>query len=267
MNNEKEFEDHGADLATSEAKPVKEVSEKTEEKEKKELPWLLETLLIILCVLCVVGLVQTFIGRQYVIPSGSMEPTLHGCDGCTNDRIFTEKISYYGDKSPEPGDVVVFKGTDDWNRNYQSPRSSNEVIHKIQDVLSYVSLTPPDENTLVKRVVATGGQTVSCKEGDPAVMVDGKPINQDYVMDPPTYKVDEKTGSYACGGAYFGPVTVPEGNIWVMGDNRTASADSRYHMQDQYQGTIPVENVRGKVMFVFFPFNHIGGVDDPDIQA
>ena len=89
MNNEKEFEDHGADVATSEAKPVEEVSEKKEKKEKKELPWLLETLLIILCVLCVVGLVQTFIGRQYVIPSGSMEPTLHGCDGCTNDRIFT----------------------------------------------------------------------------------------------------------------------------------------------------------------------------------
>lgn len=236
-------------------------------KDSKQMPWYLETVIVVVCVLAVVGVFQNFVGRQYVIPSGSMEPTLHGCTGCNNDRIFTEKISYFGDKEPEPGDVVVFKGTEDWDTNWVSPRSDNPVIHRIQDALSYVSLTPPDENTLVKRVVATGGQTVSCQEGDPAVMVDGEPIEQDYVQDPPTYRVDETTGSYACGGAYFGPVTVPEGNIWVMGDNRTASADSRYHMQDEYQGTIPVENVRGKVMFVFFPFNRIGGVDDPDIQS
>ncbi|APT87102.1 MULTISPECIES: signal peptidase I [Corynebacterium] len=236
-------------------------------KEKKQLPWLVETFLVVAAVLVVVGLFQNFIGRQYVIPSGSMEPTLHGCTGCTNDRIFTEKISYYGDKSPRPGDVVVFKGTEDWNTAYRSPRSENPVIHGIQDALSFVSLAPPDENNLVKRVVATGGQVVSCQAGDPAVMVDGKPINQDYVMNPPTYPVDPSTGSQSCGGAYFGPITVPEGNIWVMGDNRTASADSRYHMQDEYQGTIPVANVRGKVMFVFYPFNRIGGVDDPDIQA
>lgn len=237
-----------------------------EATKKKEMPWLLETLLVVATVLVIVGLFQNFIGRQYVIPSGSMEPTLHGCEGCTNDRIFTEKISYYGNGEPEPGDVVVFKGTEDWNSSYVSPRSSNPVIHGVQDALSFVSLAPPDENTLVKRVVATGGQTVSCQEGDPAVMVDGKPIEQDYVQDPPTYPVDESTGSEACGGPYFGPVEVPEDNIWVMGDNRTASADSRYHMTDKFHGTVPVENVRGKVKFVFWPFTRIGGVDDPDIQ-
>lgn len=236
------------------------------EQEKKQLPWLVETALIVVGVLLVVGVVQTFIGRQYVIPSASMEPTLHGCEGCTNDRIFTEKISYYGDKSPEPGDVIVFEGTDSWNTNYQSPRSDNSVIAAIQEALSFVSLAPPDENTLVKRVIATGGQTVSCQAGDPAVMVDGKPIDQSYVMDPPTYPVDENSGSEACGGPYFGPVTVPEGNYFMMGDNRTNSADSRYHLDDPYHGTIPDENVRGKVAFVFFPFQRLGGVDDPGIQ-
>ena len=103
---------------------------------KKDMPWLLETLLVVATVLVIVGLFQNFIGRQYVIPSGSMEPTLHGCEGCTNDRIFTEKISYYGDGEPEPGDVVVFKGTEDWNSSYVSPRSSNPVIHGVQDALS-----------------------------------------------------------------------------------------------------------------------------------
>ena len=244
-----------------------ETCSKNEKKQKKQLPWLVETLLIVVAVLAVVGLVQNTIGRQYVIPSASMEPTLHGCQGCTGDRIFVEKVSYYGDKHPEPGDVVVFKGTDSWNGAYTSPRSDNPTIHKIQDALSYVSLTPPDENTLVKRVIATGGQTVSCQAGDPAVMVDGKPIDQSYIQNPPTYPVDESNGSEECGGPYFGPVTVPEGNYWVMGDNRTNSLDSRFHMQDQYQGTIPEENIRGKVAFIFFPFTRIGGVDAIDIQG
>ncbi len=227
----------------------------------------METLLIFVVVLMVVGLMQTFVGRQYVIPSASMEPTLHGCEGCTGDRIFVEKLSYRGDKSPQPGDVIVFEGTESWNASYVSPRSSNPVVAKIQDGLSFVSLAPPDENTLVKRVIATGGQTVSCQEGDPAIMVDGKPINQDYVLDPPTYPVNDLVGSQACGGPYFGPVTIPAGNVFVMGDNRTNSLDSRYHMDDEFLGSIPEENVRGKVAFIFFPFSRIGGVDDPDIQA
>lgn len=236
-------------------------------KQKRQLPWLVETALIVVGVLLVVGVFQNVVGRQYVIPSASMEPTLHGCDGCTGDRIFVEKISYWGDKSPQPGDVIVFEGTESWNTTYQSPRSDNPTIKAIQDALSFVSLAPPDENTLVKRVIATGGQTVSCQAGDTAVMVDGQPIDQSYVQQPPTYPVDPATGSEACGGPYFGPITVPEGNYFMMGDNRTNSLDSRYHVADPYQGTIPEENVRGKVAFVFFPFNRIGGVDDPDIQG
>lgn len=238
-----------------------------EKPAKKQLPWLVETFLIIAAVLVVVGLFQNIVGRQYVIPSGSMEPTLHGCEGCTGDRIFVEKVSYYGDKHPEPGDVVVFEGTESWNSAYVSPRSSNPTIKAIQDALSFVSLAPPDENTLVKRVIATGGQTVSCQPGDPAVMVDGKPIDQSYVMNPPTYPVNDAIGSEACGGPYFGPITVPEGNYFMMGDNRTNSLDSRFHMEDQYLGTIPEDHIRGKVAFVFFPFNRIGGVDALDIQG
>lgn len=248
------------------AATIDRVKDNNAESGKKQLPWIFETLLIVGVVLAIVGVLQAFVGRQYVIPSSSMEPTLYGCEGCTNDRILTEKISYYG-SDPEPGDVIVFEGTESWNTGWDSPRSDNEFLAGVQEALSYVSLAPPNENNLVKRVVATGGQTVQCQEGDPAVMVDGSPIDQSYVQNPPTYPVDPATGSEACGGDYFGPITVPDDNLFVMGDNRTNSADSRAHSYDEYQGTIPMDNVRGKVALVFYPFSRIGGVDDPEIQG
>lgn len=232
--------------------------------EKQNLPWYVEIPVVVVLTLVIMFVLQTFIGRLYVIPSASMEPTLHGEDG-SGDRIFVEKVSYYF-SDPEPGDVIVFAGTDSWNTGFSSNRSSNPAIRGLQEVGSWVGLVPKDENTLVKRIIATGGQTVSCQAGDPAVMVDGKPIDQSYILQPNFYPVDEETGSDACGGPYFGPVTVPEGHYFMMGDNRTNSLDSRYHLGDQFQGTIPEENIRGKVQAVVFPLNRLQGVSDLDIQ-
>lgn len=233
--------------------------------EKKSAPWYIEIPVVILVTLLAIFLIQTFVGRVYMIPSQSMEPTLHGCEGCTGDRIFVDKVSYrFSD--PEPGDVVVFKGTDSWNSGFISQPSTNDVVRTLQNLGSYVGLVAPDENDLVKRIVATGGQTVSCQAGDPAVMVDGSPIDQSYTMQPSAYPVNPMTGSEACGGDYFGPIQVPEGNYFMMGDNRTNSLDSRAHVGDQYQGTIPRENIRGKVQVIIFPFNRIGSVKDLDIQ-
>ena len=233
-------------------------------EENKELPWYVEIPVVVVLTLLIMFVIQTFIGRLYVIPSASMEPTLHGESG-SGDRIFVEKVSYYF-SDPEPGDVIVFAGTDSWNTGFDSNRSSNPVVRGMQEVGSWVGLVPKDENTLVKRIIATGGQTVSCQAGDPAIMVDGKPIDQSYTLQPNFYPVDQSTGSDACGGPYFGPVTVPEGNYFMMGDNRTNSLDSRAHMGDQYQGTIPEDNIRGKVKAVVFPVSRMQGVGDPDIQ-
>lgn len=239
-------------------------SESSESSESKEMPWYVEIPMVIVLTLVFIFLIQTFIGRLYVIPSGSMEPTLHGENG-SGDRIFVEKLTYAFD-DPEPGDVIVFKGTDSWNTGFETNRSDNPVIRGVQEVGSWVGLVPKDENTLVKRIIAEGGQTVSCQEGDPAVMVDGQPIQQDYIMKPSYYPVDPSTGSDACGGQYFGPLEVPEDHYFMMGDNRTNSSDSRYHMGDGEEGTIPRENIRGKVLGIVFPLNRFGGVESPDIQ-
>jgi signal peptidase I len=210
-------------------------------------------------------LLQAFVGRMYVIPSASMEPTLHGCTGCDNDRIAVQKMSYYF-HDPAPGDVVVFEGPESWNTEFEVQRSDNVLVRGAQNALASVGLLPNGENILVKRVIATEGQTVKCEEGDSAVMVDGAPIDQSFTLDPPEIPVDPGSGSQACGGQYFGPVTVPAGNMWVMGDNRTNSLDSRAHIGDHLQGTVPVDNVRGKVEAVVLPVSRFGGIDDPDIQ-
>ena len=231
--------------------------------------FLREVAIIVGCVLLLTWLLQTFIGRQYVIPSESMESTLIGCDGCTNDRIVIDKLVYrFGD--PEPGDVVVFKGpSESWNGAWVSPRSTNPVMHKMQDALSWFGFAPPDENNLVKRVIATGGQTIECRNDEGVgVKVDGKPLREPYInMDlqratlaafGPASGVSDKLPP--CLGPDFGPIKVPEGNVWVMGDNRLNSQDSRYHVDDQYQGTVPVSDIRGKVRTIIYPFSRIGGV-------
>ncbi|MEX3503762.1 signal peptidase I [Corynebacterium sp. LK2510] len=235
------------------------------EPEVKTMPWYFEIPLVIVLTLFFMLVIQTFIGRVYVIPSASMEPTLHGQDG-KGDRIAVEKISYYF-TDPEPGDVIVFQGTDSWNTQYVSNRSANPVIAGIQEVGSWAGLVPPDQNNLVKRIIATGGQTVSCQAGDPAIMVDGEPIDQSYVLSPNFYPVNPDTGSEACGGDYFGPVQVPENTYFMMGDNRTNSLDSRYHLGDEYQGAIPEDNIRGKVAAIVFPLSRMGTVESPAIQA
>lgn len=208
---------------------------------------------------------HTFIGRLYLIPSQSMEPTLHGCPGCTGDRIWVDKITY-NFSDPEPGDVLVFVGTESWNNNFTSQRSDNTIVRGLQTLGSYIGVVAPDENTLVKRVVATGGQTVSCQAGDEGIKVDGKVIDSSYVLQPPAHAVDPRNGSEACGGPFFGPITVPADHLFMMGDNRTNSADSRYHLGDEYQGTIPVSNVVGKVQAIVLPPSRMGLVDDPNIQ-
>ncbi len=218
----------------------------------------------------------TFIARPYLIPSESMEPTLHGCKGCVGDRIMVDKVTYrFG--APEPGDVIVFKGPPNWSVGYKSIRSHNPAIRAVQNALSFIGFVPPDENDLVKRVIATGGQTVQCR-ADTGLTVDGKPLKEPY-LNPTTMMADPVV--YPCLGNEFGPVTVPDGRLWVMGDNRTHSADSRAHCTsapaeaqkgilctgDPITGTVPVNDVIGKARFIAWPPSRWGGVSSVNPQV
>jgi signal peptidase I len=250
-------------------------SEDNMSSSKRKKSSLREAAILIVIAVGLYYLMLTFVARPYLIPSESMEPTLHGCMGCTGDRIMVDKVIYrFG--SPKPGDVIVFKGPPVWDIGYKSIRSANTAVRWMQNALSFVGFVPPDENDLVKRVIAVGGQTVECRVAT-GLTVNGKTLNQPF-LDPKTLGVDPSL--YPCLGPEFGPVTVPQDRLWVMGDNRTHSADSRAHCTslpadlqrgilctgDPTSGTIPVDNVIGKARFIAWPPSRWGGVSSVDVQ-
>lgn len=230
--------------------------------------WFRELLVLAVVALVLSFLLQTFVGRIYLIPSESMEPTLHGCAGCTGDRILVDKITFrFGD--PRPGDVVVFRApTDSWNVGYSSSRSDNAVVRGVENVGAAIGVVAPDENDLVKRVIAVGGQTVQCCDEQGRVEVDGRPLVEPYIARDFPFDADNRTCSTVPqSGRCFGPVTVPSGNLWVMGDNRSGSADSRAHVSDEFGGTVPVDDVIGKARLIVLPPSRWSGLDAPDIQG
>ncbi|MDQ2707490.1 MAG: signal peptidase I [Actinomycetota bacterium] len=213
----------------------------------RELPMLIVVALVL------TFLIQTFLARVYEIPSGSMETTLHGCTGCTDDRVLVDKLSYrFGD--PAPGDVIVFAGPDNWqDPDFRERRSGNVLLRGLQSMGSLIGLAPPDEKDLIKRVIAVGGQTVACCDRD-RVTVNGKPLDEPYIYYLPEAGPPSQNE--------FGPVRVPEGQLWVMGDSRRNSADSTAIGH----GPIPVENVIGKARFIVLPFRRFQGIPDPNPQ-
>ncbi|GGC60952.1 signal peptidase I [Hoyosella rhizosphaerae] len=238
----------------------KESSQEKEGSFWRELP------ILIVVALVLSFLIQTFIARVYLIPSESMQPTLHGCPGCTGDRIVVEKIGYrFND--PRPGDVLVFRGTGPWSEDFVSSRSSNVVVRGLQEMGSFIGIVPPDENDLVKRVIATGGQTVECCDDEGSVVVDGAPVDEPYIRsDFPYVPGQLDCDSPVRSGRCFGPVDVPAEHLWMMGDNRNNSKDSRWYIGDVTDGAIPVDSVIGKARWIILPPSRWGSISAPEIQ-
>jgi signal peptidase I len=187
-------------------------------------------------------LIKTFLVQAFFIPSGSMERTLHGCTGCSGDRVLVNKLVYRF-HDPRPGDVVVFRGPESWAPEAAFSQPSNIFERAFRAVGSAVGVAPAGEKDFVKRIIAVGGQTVQCCDTQGRVVVDGRPLDEPYVfLSDPEYRL-----------APFGPVKVPEGRLWMMGDHRDESADSRFHISDADQGTIGVSDVIGKAFVIVWP--------------
>ncbi|GAB2783968.1 signal peptidase I [Amycolatopsis magusensis] len=225
-------------------------------KAKKKRPFWVELPILIVVALALTFVIQQFFFRVYMIPSGSMETTLHGCEGCTGDRILVDKITY-DFVDPTPGDVVVFKGPDPWVENEALPEeSSNPVGRFFRSIGSVFGLAPPDERDFVKRIIAMPGQTVECCDTQNHVVVDGKALDEPYLH------FEDGTGVQAP----FEPVKVPLGSVWVMGDNRNNSSDSRMQGGGGERGAVPLENIIGKARIIVLPPGRWGGVTDHNPQ-
>ncbi|HEU5470352.1 MAG TPA: signal peptidase I [Actinophytocola sp.] len=235
------------DAEDSTAKPAKK-----QRSFWKELPILIGVAIVLTV------LIQTFVARVFLIPSESMEQTLHGCAGCYGDRVLVDRVVYrFSD--PEPGDVVVFKRPDTWDQvEFLTDRSENAVVRWLQDLGSMFGLASPNEDDVVKRVIAVGGQTVECCDEQGRVMVDGKPLDEPYVY---------WEGGIPNGGQEFNAFLVPEGGLWVMGDNRNNSRDSRAQGGGDANGVVPVDNVIGKARVIVLPPSRWQGVGDYNPQT
>jgi signal peptidase I len=243
---EPEKQEHAADGASSRR------SRKRGEAKKGSLLRELPVLLLIAFVLALV--VKTFFVQAFFIPSGSMEQTLHGCTGCTGDRVLVNKVPYWFGE-PEPGEIVVFKGPDTWTPEVSVAEPTNWFSGAMLWLGRTVGVAPPSEDDFVKRVIATAGQTVQCCDAG-RVTVDGKALDEPYIFE--NTPIESRA---------FGPVTVPEGRLWVMGDHRSASADSKAHIGDRYGGTIGVDDVIGKAAVIVWPVSRFGLLASPDIQG
>ncbi|MEV7928806.1 MULTISPECIES: signal peptidase I [unclassified Kitasatospora] len=209
----------------------------------KELPILVGIALVLALV------IKTFFVQAFSIPSESMQNTLQ-----VGDRVLVDKLTPWFGAEPERGEVVVFHDPGGWLNDEPTPQSSNSFVRGVQDVLSFVGLMPSaNEKDLIKRVIAVGGDTVEC-QGTGPVKVNGVALNEPYVYQ----------GNTPCGDHPFDPVKVPNGRIWVMGDHRADSLDSRFHMDQPGGGTVPVGNVIGRAFVVAWPVGHWSTLSVPN---
>lgn len=201
---------------------------------------LLRELPVLVVVALVVSLlIKSFLVQFFYIPSGSMENTLQ-----VKDRVAVDKLPFVS-RNISRGDIVVFRDPDNWLPEIvETP--SNKYIAKLKTGLVAVGVLPnPAKQYLVKRVIGVGGDHVVCCNKKGLLMINDKPVTEPYIF--AGNKPSDMTFN----------VTVPAGKIWVMGDHRGASADSRYHQDDINKGFVPLSRVTGRVVAVIWPFKNI----------
>ncbi|MBL1101239.1 signal peptidase I [Streptomyces sp. 205] len=212
----------------------------------KEIPILVGVALVIALVL------KTFLVQAFVIPSGSMEQTIR-----IGDRVLVDKFTPWFGSKPERGDVVVFKDPGGWLEDERKPpKDDPPVIKQGKQFLTFIGLLPSDnEQDLIKRVVGVGGDTVACCDSDGKVTVNGTPLNEPYLH--PGNEPSQRQFK----------VTVPKGRIFVMGDHRSNSADSRVHLDEPGQGTVSDDMVVGRAVVIAWPFGHMRKLEEPGTYA
>ena len=227
---------------SSDAPPRSAKKSRQKSGDEKQLPIWQEMILLLGIALVLAIVIKALFMQAFYIPSGSMNDTL-----VLNDRILVQKVSYWGSGSPQRGEIVVFADPGDWLDQSEVRAATNPVTKALELFGLY-----PTGGHLVKRVIGVGGDQVKCCDDRGRMTVNGVALNEK------SYLAEGEQPSLI-----DFEVPVPEGYIWVQGDNRSNSADSRVHLGDPGGGIIPVDDVVGKVFMVVWPWDHAKMIERP----
>lgn len=208
----------------------------------RELP------MLIIIALVVSVVIKAFLVQAFYIPSGSMQKTLE-----LNDRVIVNKVSGYVGEFKR-GDIVVFRDPGGWLPEYYDEEKTGW-RDRLRSGLVMVGLLPdPADQDLIKRVIGVPGDVVQCCDDEGRVTVN------DFPLDEQAYLFPGNKPSYM----EFS-VTVPKNRVWVMGDHRDASEDSRFHQDDPRGGMVPMENILGRASAIIWPFDRAKFLSRPGI--
>ncbi|AKN75218.1 signal peptidase [Streptomyces sp. PBH53] len=225
----------------------RKVKRKRRRSAVREIPLLIGVAVLIALVL------KTFLVQAFVIPSGSMEQTIR-----IGDRVLVDKFTPWFGAKPQRGDVVVFHDPGGWLQDEQTAKKQDPVVVKqLKEGLAFIGLLPSDnEKDLIKRVIGVGGDHVKCCDAQGRVTVNGVPLTEGDYLYP----------GNAPSSTPF-DITVPRGRLWVMGDHRDNSADSRAHQNTPYGGTVSEDSVVGRAMVIGWPVGHWTRLEEPKTFA
>lgn len=213
-------------------------------RRRRRMPAWVELPLLVAVAMVIVLSVNSWVAQPFVIPSGSMENTLQ-----VGDRVLVNKLAYrFGDI--RRGDMIVFDGRGSFTPDdADKPNPVSSAFRKLGGIFGF---TNPDDSDFVKRVIGVGGDVVKCCDAQGRVTVNGVPLDEgDYL-----YPGDQPS-------KFPFEAEVPKGKLWVMGDHRSNSADSRDHLGDPGGGMVPEDRVIGRAEWIIWPFGRIQGTDRP----
>jgi signal peptidase I len=213
---------------------------------RTRVPSWVELPLLIVLTLAIAALIRTFLVQPFFIPSESMQDTLQ-----IGDRVLVDKVSYRL-HDIKRGDVVVFNGLDSFTPEVQVDEPGNAFGRALHSVGAAIGVAPPGEKDFIKRVIGVPGDRVVCCDGKGRITVNGQPLDESAYLFPGD-KPSESPFD----------VIVPPERLWVMGDHRSASADSRAHTGDPGGGTVPENKVIGRAFSIVWPLGRLTGLGVP----
>jgi signal peptidase I len=216
---------------------------------RKHMPLWQELPLLLVVAFCLAVLIRTFLLQAFFIPSASMEQTL-----LEGDRVLVNKM-VYNFRDPQRGEVVVFRGPDNWVPEHAAPPDVGLLGGIGRTVGDLIGVSRPGEKDFIKRVIAVGGDRVRCCDEGGNVIVNGKSLNETYI-----YQNSQLMGDSAntCRAREFKEIVIPAGKLFVMGDHRLVSHDARC------QGVIGVEDVIGRAFVIVWPNQRWASLSVPD---